>query len=250
MTQKTVGAKETKVWDRLENQIDQIRYEFVNQDTIAIRHNGLFYKAVGNSAIYMKMLGGETAIRRSYCPMAKKEIYEMSFHIAMIAQIKKYLKDRGGEVLREDKGWFVFRLAKPFTLQATKTYKRSKEFKQMITEDILTAKNRPNTPLAKEVRDLKREMGFLVRAMPGVEGAVLGRELIQKVIDINNQVRILMRQATKEDKAKCSQLVTDAIDDMQGLLLMVTDVEHNATRLGKIGGSLSKMLAIVSPKED
>ena len=33
----------------------QIKYEFTNQDTIALRKSGKYWKAVGNSALILKM---------------------------------------------------------------------------------------------------------------------------------------------------------------------------------------------------
>lgn len=39
---------EDKSYEKLKTVPDHIRYEFTNQDSIALRKNGVYYKAVGN----------------------------------------------------------------------------------------------------------------------------------------------------------------------------------------------------------
>ena len=49
-----------KSYNKLKTNLDQIRYEFTNQDSVALRKSGNFYKAVHNSAVMLKMLGAKT----------------------------------------------------------------------------------------------------------------------------------------------------------------------------------------------
>ena len=48
---------EDKSYLKIQSITDQIRYEFTNQDTVALRKSGVYHKAVGNSAVMLKILG-------------------------------------------------------------------------------------------------------------------------------------------------------------------------------------------------
>ena len=57
---------EDKSYLKMKSYLDQIRYEFTNQDTVVLRKSGNYFKAVGNSAVILKLLGAKTKVRSLY----------------------------------------------------------------------------------------------------------------------------------------------------------------------------------------
>jgi len=226
-------------YHKMTTQSDQIRYEFTNQDTIVLRKNGMYHKAMGSSAVILKSMGVQTRIRAYFDNMVKQEVLELATHVGRIDALKEMLKEKCGEVLRDSGGIFVIRLKKPMDSKELKRLKNNAQLKGEVTEGILT-KNRSETPLAKEVRDIFGETVFLVRQMPAVEGPVLGRMLLEAVLRLHQTVRELMRD---EKSVERRLAVDDAVDDLQGLLLHVPNFAQHADRLARIGRSLNRIMS-------
>jgi len=231
-------TSQAKFYERIESQADQIRFEFTNFHSIVMRKNGMFYKAMGNSAILLKSLGAKTKLRTGYDPMTKQEILELSIHESGLQATKDFLKTKCGEVLRDDKALFVIRLKQPMDAKKLKYIKSSDAVKIEVTEDILT-KRRQETPLAKEVRDLFEEASYLTRSLKGVEGEVFGRLLLELVLRLQLKVRELIRDEASPVRR---QAVEDAADDIQGLLLVLPNYAQQADRLARMGRSLNRII--------
>ena len=226
-----------KSYEKMQTQIDQIRYEFTNQDTIVLRKSGMFHKAVSNSAVILKYMGAKTKIRSSIDPATKQEIFELSVHVGNIDKTKEFLKEKCGKVLRDDKDFFIIRLKQPMDTKKLRALKKSDLIKNDATRDILT-KKRNETPLAKESKDIFQEAIFLVRTMNGIDGQILGRMIMEAVLFLYQSVRTFMRDEKSKSQLK---IVDDAVDDLQGLLLLVPNFTENADRLARIGRSLNRI---------
>ena len=57
---------EDKSYLKMKSYLDQIRYEFTNQDTVVFMKIGSYGKAVGNSAIMLKILGAKTKLHARF----------------------------------------------------------------------------------------------------------------------------------------------------------------------------------------
>lgn len=229
-----------KSYLKMRTQTDQIRYEFTNQDTVAFRKNGMYHKAMGNSAVILKMLGAKTKVRSGFDPVTKQEVLEMSIHVGKIKNTKLFLETLGKEVLRDDEDFFVVRLKKPIDAKRMRKEKRDLVLKSEVTEDILM-KRRKQTPMAKEVRDIFKEAGALVRTMKGTDGLVLGRAILDEIMELQRTVRILMRDTGKSEEIR--QAVDDAADNVQGMLLLAPNFANQADRLSRMGRSLNRIRA-------
>jgi len=226
-----------KSYLRMKTQADQIRYEFTNRDTIVLRSSGMYYKAMGNSAVLLKGMGSKTKIRSSFDPVTKQDVLELSIHAGRIDDTKKYLKEKSELVLRDDKRFYIVRLKNPMSAKELKKFKNSDELKSDLTEDILN-KHRKETQMAKEVRDIFQEAAILVRTM-GAADAALGRMLFDELLTLYIAVRALMREKGKKEETWIA--VDDAADNVQGLLLLTPDFAKHAGRLGRMGRSLNKI---------
>jgi len=121
--------------------------------------------------------------------------------------------------------------------ETIKTLKNSEKLRGEVAHDILT-KNRSETPIAKETRDLIKETDFLVERMNGVSGKAVGKALFNKTLALYQTVREFMRDEKSAEKRKA---VNDAVDDVQGLLLLVPDYVDEASRLARMGRSLNRI---------
>lgn len=237
---------EDKSYEKLKTVPDHIRYEFTNQDSIALRKNGVYYKAVGNSAIMLKILGAKTKIRSNFNTFYEQEVLEMSLHGSKFDEIKNYLQTLSLKTLRDDNLFYIIRLKSPINAKRIKRARASGDLRTEVTEDILL-KRRHSTPLSKEVREIFKEVGLLVSAMKSQDGQVLGLALLNEVIDLQRAVRVLTRTETPSGKLKLA--VDDAADDLLGTLLLVPNFVEQATRLARIGRSVNTIrLALVKIK--
>lgn len=231
---------------KMNTQLDQIRYEFTNQDTIALRKSGAYFKAMGNSAVMMKMLGGKTKIRSHLDATVKQEVFEMSIHAGRIEETKKFLMPLAAEVLRDDGTFFVVRLKKPAGSKQIRKAKRTLGLKAEVAEDILTQR-RKETPMSREVRYIFGEAGLLVRTMKGTDGLVLGRMILERVLQLETFVRELM---ISEKYERVDGILIDcSVDQLQGLLVMVPNFELEAERLARMGRSLLRIKIMVEELE-
>jgi hypothetical protein len=237
-----MSEQNEKSYFRIGTQTDVVRYEFTNQDTIVLRKSGMFYKAMGNSAVILKSMGVKAKIRSSFDPVVKQEILELSIHVGKIDELKKFLADRCGGILRDDTGFFIARLKQPMDAKKLRALKKSGAVKSEATESIIM-KKRKETPLAKEVRDLSQEAMFLIKGMNGTDGQVLGRTIVEQIMVLQRAVRELMRD---EDSTQKRQAVENAADDFQGLLLLVPNFSEHADRLARMGRSLNFIVSRVS----
>ena len=57
---------EDKSYLKMKSYLDQIRYEFTNQDTVVFMKVGAYSKAVGNSAVVLKILGAKTKLHARF----------------------------------------------------------------------------------------------------------------------------------------------------------------------------------------
>lgn len=233
-----MGEQKEKSYLRMKTQTDQIRFEFTNQDTIVLRKNGMYHKAMGNSAVMLKMLGAKAKIRSGYDPVTRQEVLEISIHAGKIDDAKAFLILTGSEVLRDDGTFFAVRLKKPIDAKRLRKEKVSLGLKTEVAEDILM-KRRKQTPMAKEVREIFKESGFLVRTMKGTDGLVLGRAILDEIMNLQRVVRVLMRENGKCEQTRTA--VDDAADNLQGMLLLVPNFSLQADRLSRMGRSLNKI---------
>ncbi|MCL2038396.1 hypothetical protein FWG86_00615 [Candidatus Saccharibacteria bacterium] len=241
MGNTAVGADKEKSYMKMKTQTEQLRYEFTNQDTIVLRKNGVFHKAMGNSAIILKSMGVETKVRTGFSQAIKQETFELSVHMGQIEELKRQLREKCKEVLREDGDFFIIRLKEPIPAEKLKQMKKSAIVKIEATESILMRK-RKETPLAKEVRDLFSEATYLARALHGVDGQCLARMILEQILALQRAVRALMRE---EGSDAARQAVLDAADDVQGLLLLVVSFTEQADRLARMGRGLNRIISRV-----
>lgn len=236
-----------KSYLKMRTQTDQVRYEFTNQDTIVLRKSGAYHKAVGNSAIMLKILGAKTKIKSVYNKVYEQEVYELNLHSTKIKETKEYLVSISSGLLRNDEEFYVVRLKAPISIKRIKKARSSLELKTEATEDILL-KHRKFTPLGKEVRDIFTEIGLLVRAMKNQDAMVLGRVLIEKTLQLQAIIRSIMRTEVPSEE----QLVflEDTADDLQGLLLLVPNFVEQSGRLSRIGRSLNEVRSFSHKQEN
>lgn len=233
-----------KSYLKIKTQTDQVRYEFTNQDTIALRKTGVYHKASGNSAIILKILGAKTKVKSVYNKVYEQEVYELSLHSSRISQTKEYLESLSSDILRNDEIFYIVRLKVPVSVKRIKKARSSLELRTEVTEDILLM-HRHSTSLGKEVRDIFTEVGLLVRAMKNQDGIVLGRVIIEEVLGLQRIVRKIMR--TEVPSSELLSTLDDKADDLQGLLLLVPNFVEQSARLSKIGRSLN-VLRLFSTK--
>jgi hypothetical protein len=231
-------ASRAKIFDRLHSQVDQIAYEFANHTTVVLRRNGMFHKAIGSSALILRELGAKTQIRSYYSEVYKQEVLEMSIHAASFAKLVTFLTEKCGSVIRYDEQFFIIRLKEPMSTKRLKQLRTSTEIISEINEDILT-KRRKDTPLAKEARELFKEAKYLVRDMPGIDGQVLAKMILETIMRLQGDIRCFMRN---EKSTELWQKVDDTVDDLQGLLLFVPESVNQADRLVRMGRSLNKII--------
>ena len=81
-----------------------------------------------------------------------------------MVETKKFLMASCGQVLRDDNKFFIIRLKEPMSAKKLKQIKNSDTIKVEVAEDILN-KNRKETPLAKEVREIFKEASLLIRSL-------------------------------------------------------------------------------------
>lgn len=236
-----------KSYLKMRTQTDQIRYEFTNQDTIVLRRSGAYHKAVGNSAVMLKILGAKTKIKSVYNKVYEQEVYELSLHSTKIKDTKEYLASISSDLLRNDENFYVIRLKTPVSIKRIKRARSSLELKTEVTEDILL-KHRKFTPLGKEARDIFTEVGLLVRAMKNQDGVVLGRALIEKTLQLQSIIRCVMR--TEAPSAEQLVSLDDTADDLQGLLLLVPNFVEQSNRLSRIGRSLNEVRSFSHKQEN
>ncbi len=227
---------EDKSYLKMQSVSDQIRYEFTNQDSIVLRKSGVYYKAVGNSAVLLKLLGAKTKIRSSYSVAYGQEVLEMSLHSGKFGEIKEYLQTLSSKTLRDDGLFYAVRLKTPVSAKRIKRARTSDELRTEITEDILL-KRRHSTPMAREVREVLKEVGLLARTMKNQDGTVLGEALLQAVLSLQRVVRVLTR--TPEPPKELVVAVDDAADDLAGLLLLVPNFVEQSARLSRVGRSIN-----------
>ena len=181
-----------KSYSKIATMADHVRYEFTNQDTVVLRKSGNYFKAVGNSAVILKLLGAKTKVRSLYNQTFQQEVIEMSLHKNTIQETKEYLLKQSIKLLRDDDTFFIVRLRHPFSAKHIKAARNSATVRTEITEHILTA-GRSNTPLAREVREIFKEVAQLVRNMKNQDGVALGYTLLQETLDLQKAVRQLTR---------------------------------------------------------
>jgi hypothetical protein len=75
--------------------------------------------------------------------------------------------------------------------------------------------------------------------MSGMDGEVSGRLTVEKTLKLYMAVREYMRDENSEERR---QAVDDAVDDLQGLLLLISDFSGQALRLARVGRSLNKIM--------
>jgi hypothetical protein len=232
------AEQKLKSYQKMTTQTDQIRYEFTNQDTIVLRRNGIYHKAIGNSAVILKHMGVTPRIRLHYDNVVKQERLELAVHAKATPTLREMLKAKGGVVLREDENIFVIRLKQPLGSKEIRRMRNSAQLKSEVTEGILT-KNRPEAPLEKEVREIFGETVVLVRQMPVAEGAILGRLLLETALRLHQ----VARELTRDEKSPERRLaLEDAADDLRGLLFHVSNFIEEAERVRRIGRSLKRVL--------
>ena len=234
---------EDKSYLKMKSVPDQIRYEFTNQDTIALRKSGAYHKAVGNSAVLLKILGAKTKIRSSYNAFYGQEVLEMSLHSGKLNEIKEYLQTLSEKTLRDDGVFYVIRLKAPISAKRIKRARNSEELRTEITEDILL-KRRHSTPMAREVREIFKEVGLLARTMKNQDGMVLGEALLQETMQLQRAVRVLTR--TEAPPKELVVAVDDAADDLAGLLLLVPNFVEQSARLSRVGRSINAIRAMLA----
>lgn len=234
-----MSEQSEKSYYKMGTQTEQIRYEFTNQDTIVLRKSGMFYKAMGNSAVMLKSMGVKTKIRSGFSPATKQEILELSIHVGQIDDIKRYLIENCGEIIRDDTSFFIIRLKQQMDAKKLKSLKKNGAVKDEATESILT-KRRKETPLSKEVRELFKEAMYLVRTMNGTDGQVLGKMILEQILELHRAVRELIRD---ERSQEARQAVNDAADDLQGLLLLIPNFTEQADRLSRMRRSLNLIIS-------
>lgn len=227
---------EDRSYQKIKSPTDQVRYEFTNQDTVVLRKSGVYYKVVGNSAVMLKILGAKTKIRSSFSSAYSQEVLEMSLHSGKLDEIKEYLKTLSTKILRDDELFYIVRLKAPISAKHIKRARTSGELRTEVTQDILL-KRRHSTPLAKEVREIFKEVGLLVRTMKNQDGLVLGEALLREAVDLQRAVRVLTRDA--HPAAEVKQAVDDATDDLLGVLLLVPNFVEQSARLSRIGRSIN-----------
>ena len=216
----------------------QIKYEFTNQDTIALRKSGKYWKAVGNSALILKIFGAKTKIRTHYDPFFSQEILEMSTHQDKLPAAKKYLEEKGATVLRDDKIFFVVRLKVPISSKVLKEAKNSSVVKKEITEDILL-RYRHDTALGRSVRNIFTELLVIVRNLKSPEARVLGSALLEHIVSLQCMTRIYSR--TTSPSSEIAQQIDDKADDILGLLLLLSNFVAHASQIAVIGRELNSI---------
>ena len=227
---------EDKSYLKMKSYLDQIRYEFTNQDTVVFMKIGSYCKAVGNSAIMLKILGAKTKLHARFSASYKQDVLELRIHSSKFAETKEYLNKISSSVLRDDEIFYIVRLKTPVSAKQLKRAKANPLVKQELAEDALS-KHRSNTPMANEVRTIFKEIALLVRTTKTQESAVLGSALLNKTIELQSYVRQLTR-CKERPSEKLLQSIDDSADDLQGLLLLVSNIAEQATRLAVIGRSL------------
>lgn len=237
---------EDRSYQKMQTEEEQIRYEFTNQDSIVLRKSGAYYKAVGNSAILLKIYGGKTKIRSSYKPFYGQEVLEMSLHQSRIEETKRYLETLSKKILRDDKTFYIVRLKEPVSAKRIKNARTSNELKAEVTEDILLSR-RYNTPLSREVRIIFKEVSLLVQSMKAKDSTVLGTVLLTEALDLQRAIRALTRTSNCTPELK--QDIADRADDLLGTLLVVPDFTLYSQRLSRIGRSANSILMTVTKKE-
>jgi gamma-glutamyl-gamma-aminobutyrate hydrolase PuuD len=93
--------------------------------------------------------------------------------------------------------------------------------------------------MAKTAREIFIESGLLVRKMNGIDGQTLGQLILVTALKLHQRVRELMRN---EKSQELREAVNDAVDDLQGVLLLVPDYLNEANRLAVIGRNLNKII--------
>lgn len=248
-----LAAGEVKSYLKMRSQEDQIRYEFTNFSTIVLRKSGMYHKAVGNSAIILKMLGAKTKIRSHYNAVVKQEVLELSVHVGRIEETKLFFGAFGKKILRDDGEFFVVKLNKPIEAKRMRRERSSAVLKTEVTEDILT-RRRKETPLAKDVRELFKEAALLIRTMKGTDGAVIGRALLDKLVELQQVVREVTREMDEVVRKKIAARAGDVADDVLGMLLLVPNFVMQSDRISGMGRCVDRialeMGAIVKKKED
>ena len=230
-------------YNKISTNEQQIRYEFTNTETIVLRKNKVFWKAVGNSAVMLKIFGAKTKIHSYYNAYYSQEVLEMSLHAKNIEDVKKWLEKQSVEILRDDNRYYIIKLKTPVSSKRIKIARKSKEISGEVTENILY-KHRHSTPLLKAVKDVFTEAGTIVGRMPKINGAVLGEFILRNVLELQQLIRSYSRsrECTKADVQK----ITDKVDDILGLLLLVPNFLEQASNLMIIGRRLEFITKTIS----
>lgn len=230
-------------YNKIQDNESHIRYEFTNYDTIVFRKSKLFWKAIGNSVVILKIYGAKTKVRSYYNVYYSQEILELSLHTDNMDKVKAWLSVKGSVLLRNDKNYYVIKLKEPISAKRIKTAKNSKEIASEVTQNILY-KYRHSTPLLKAVRDIFNETGVVVSRMPRSNGIVLGEFLLTNILELQMHVRNYSRQENASNEQR--QDILDKIDDVVGLFVLIPNFLSQSSRILIIGRKLESITIAIN----